>query len=103
MPIWFYAPDFRFSSTPSILDPRIVPAYHATFQKTGTPGASLKLCMLHDDDLAAFPYHGPLAEAFAVFFAIQNGLELIGVPSYGFVSRDDTWIRFRCCRPQWQG
>ena len=98
MPIWFYAPDFRLSSTPSILDSRIVPAYHATFQKNGTPDASIKLCMLHDDDLAAFPYHGPLAEAFAIFsqsrmasnslVCLPMGLSVVMTRGYVFVVVD---------------
>ena len=73
----------------------IVPAYHAKFRRIGNSDESIKLCMLHDDDLAAFPYHGPLAEAIAFLFGIQNDLEVIGQPSYGFVSRADPWIRFR--------
>ena len=102
MATWFYAPDFRFSSRPSVGDARVVPAYFAQFGKPDTPGLIVKLCVLHDDELAAFPYRPVLAEANAVLFGKKNDLQLIGRTSYGFVSRADAWIRYRCERPQWQ-
>ena len=61
----------------------------------------VRLCMLHDDDVAAFPYRARVSEAIAELYAKNNGLQLIGVPHYGFVSRVDEWIRFRSERPQW--
>ena len=58
--------------------------------------------MLHDDDLGRFPYRGVLSEAIACLYAKKNGLELTINPTFGFISRTDAWVRYRCERPNWQ-
>ena len=101
MATWFYAPNFLFSTTSFYFDPRNVPAYYATFATPQWPGHVVSLCVLHDEDLAEFPYPFKLIDAISVLYASKNGLELVGSASYGFVSRGDTWIPYRWQRPQW--
>ena len=57
--------------------------------------------MLHDDDLRPFPYSDQLATALAESFAFDEGMELIGNVSHGFVSYHDEWIRYIGDYPKW--
>ena len=102
MATWFYAPDFKFSPAPSNYpDGRNVPAYYAIFESIERPYYTVRLCMLHDNELAQFPYRYVVSEAIAVLYAAKNGLKLRNKPTSGFISREDAWVIYNCERPKW--
>ena len=103
MAVWFHTANFAYSYAPS--EDMVVRAYCAQFRRVSARNSATteRLCMLHTDWVECFPYRGALARAIAEEFSTFNGLELVGEVSYGFVSRGDSWVRFSCCSPYWNG